>query len=253
MTTESPAFELERFRWSGPDRLEVSGRFAGLGNEVKDAVLVVRGPAGAQELTAVPGSVWDGPTEGGRWHARFAWPTAPTAFDAAELRIGDALVVELPDPPGRRRSLASRHLEVRRRAPGEEPPAVADAEPDVPTAQLRLQAQLLVAREEARELRGELERAQEDLAATRTALESERERHAANAEQFRHDLADVQAAAEEAVAAATGRVAELEAAAGEMDTLRAQADEHERLRTAVGEARAALEAVLDRLPAAPGR
>jgi chromosome segregation ATPase len=148
--------------------------------------------------------------------------------------------------------LASRHLEVRRRAPDQDSTAAAAATPDVPTAQLRLQAQLLVAHEEARELRGDLERAREDLAATRTALESERARHAADAEQFRHDVADVQAAAEEAVAAANGRVAELEAAAGEMDMLRAQAGDHERLRTAVGEARAALAAALDRLPAPGG-
>jgi hypothetical protein len=251
MTSGSPAFELERFSWRGPGRLEVAGRFAGLPGEVGEPVLVVRGPAGAQELTAEPGSVEGGSAEGERWHARFAWPAAPTAFDAAELHVGDALVVELPDPPGRHRPFASRRLEVRRRKPDEES-VVGNTDPDVPTDQLRLRAELLIAREEARELRGELERAHEDLAATRTALESERERHGADAEQFRRDLADVQLAAEEAVAAANGRVAELQAAAGEVEALRAQAHEHESLRTAVGETRAALEAALIRLPAAPG-
>jgi chromosome segregation ATPase len=65
---------------------------------------------------------------------------------------------------------------------------------------LRLQADLLAAQEDIRELRAELQRAQEDLANTREALEAERARNGANAEEFRQALATVRKSAEEALA-----------------------------------------------------
>ena len=64
--TQRMTFELERFAWAGPDRLEVSGTFAGLRHAPDDdPVLVVSGGDGSHDLVAVPGSL-SGPPEDGR-------------------------------------------------------------------------------------------------------------------------------------------------------------------------------------------
>jgi hypothetical protein len=245
-------FELEHFTWGGPDRLEVVGRFTGLDeSEAGEPTLTVRGPDGVQRLEAVPGSV-SGSPGGGRWRAEFAWREAPAAFEVAELELGEHLVVVLPDPTGRPRRFGRQVLEVRRTGPAE---ANGDVSPGTSTDRVRLQADLLVAREEARELRGELDRARDELATHRAALDAARRRHADDAERFRRELAEVSVAAEEAVAAdraaaqrlrdqlaerdqalegaraeteaLRGRVAELEVVAGEAEALRGRVAELE--------------------------
>ena len=103
MASQGATFELERFEWGAPDRLELSGRFIGLGGVSADApMLVVVGNDRVHRLSAVPHSAAGPPGEGRRWQAAFAWHGPPVAFDVAELQLGPDLVVELPEPAPRR-------------------------------------------------------------------------------------------------------------------------------------------------------
>ena len=100
MASEGATFELERFEWGAPDRLELSGRFIGLRGVSADApMLVVVGDDRVHRLPAVSGSVAGPPEEGRRWQAAFAWHGPPVAFDVAELQLGSDLVVELSARP----------------------------------------------------------------------------------------------------------------------------------------------------------
>jgi hypothetical protein len=193
------SFRLERFDWAAPDRMELAGRFVGLGDDAPDdpPVLVVRGPEHTRRLPAVPDSVSGSPTGGERWGAAFAWEDAPTAFEAAELELGPDFIVALPEPGSRRRSVRHQVLEVHR----EDAPDKA-VSPAPAAERLRLQADLAAAHEETRGLRIELARLHEDLDNTRAALEAERARAAESADGFRDALAAVRASGEEALAAA---------------------------------------------------
>ena len=103
MGTET--FELERFVWATPDRLEIDGRFVGLGDTPPgDPVLVLRGEDQTHRLPAVSnGAAMD---DQGQWHAAFAWQEAPTAFGAVQLEPRDEPLPALPARPGRRRTEA---------------------------------------------------------------------------------------------------------------------------------------------------
>jgi hypothetical protein len=216
-TVSGATFELDRFAWAAPDRLELSGRFAGIDDALRDAILVVRGQDWVQRLPAVPET--EPPDPSGRWRAAFAWLEAPAAFDGATLELGDDLSVELPAPRSRRRPFHHELLEVRGRdgtpvaepesaEPDAEvddaPPAPAPAEPESSlvdaAVRLRLQADLLAAHEEARQLEAALERANAELARTRADLDTARAAQDADAERFRKGLASVRAAAEETLA-----------------------------------------------------
>jgi len=100
MTSGGPAiFELERFAWEAPDRLELSGRFIGLPEGSAEApVLVVVARDRVHRLPAVPDDDAGPPEEGRPWRAAFEWQDAPVAFDFAELQLGSDIVVELPKP-----------------------------------------------------------------------------------------------------------------------------------------------------------
>jgi hypothetical protein len=265
-------FELERFVWGAPDRLEISGTFSGVADPPADSpVLVVRGNGDTHRLPAVLDSVSGPPEDGRRWLAAFAWQEAPVAFDAAVLEFGDNFAVELPEPGARRQLFRHQVLEVRRpgaAAPDEEAVAAAPAEEPVAAAPsgaepVRLEAELLAAQEELREAGAALQRAQAEVARAREDLTGERERTAADAERFRAGLARVQQSAADAIAAKDAeldamraqvaeldalraRVAELEAAGDEAGKLRS---ERERARGAADEARAQTEQLLGRLTA----
>jgi hypothetical protein len=258
-------FELERFAWGAPDRLELAGRFSGLSAPPPGApVLVVRGPERTQRLPAVPETREDD-ADGrgsGRWHAAFAWVEAPAAFDAAALELGEDMVIELPDPRPRRRAFRHEVLPIRRVGGDGAPVAPA---PGDGAERLRLQADLLTAREEARELQQALQRATEGLVRAHEDLEATRTEHAADAERFRDGLATVRDTAEEAVAAeraaaeqARAERAELEAAlvearagveaavaAGRADAERALAEERTAAQAAIEAERQAAAAALD--------
>jgi hypothetical protein len=250
-------FQLERFVWGAPDRLEIAGTFAGVGEPPAESpVLVVRGNGGTHRLPAMVDSVSGPPEDGQRWLAAFGWQEAPVAFGAAVLEFGDDFVVELPEPGARRQLFRHQLLAVRRPRAAAPKAEVAEPEPaPAPTGadQVRLEAELLAAQEEVREARTALRRTEAELDRAREDLSGERERTAADADRFRAGLARVQQSAADAIAAKDAelealraRVAELEAAGDEAAHLRS---ERERARGAADEARAQTEQLLERLTA----
>ena len=95
------SFELERFVWTEPDRLEVTGRWSGLeGRRLGRPVLTLSIGDDQRRLTALPGGHLRG---AGAWHAVFSYDGDPAAITGAELEVGRRLVVELPAPPRKRR------------------------------------------------------------------------------------------------------------------------------------------------------
>jgi hypothetical protein len=228
-------FELESFSWNGPDRLELTGRFDGLGDAPAGApVLVVRGRDTAHRLPAVDDGRRGPPADGQRWSAVFAWQQAPIPFDDAELELGDELVVGLPSPGGRGLRFRHRVFEVRAAAAapdsdGDGGPPREEVTPGSGVERLQLESALLTAQQEAHELRAALALAQEDLGRARADLAAERDGRSADAERFREALEHVRASASEAVAVEQAASEQLlqearSAAAAELDGLRAEAD-----------------------------
>jgi chromosome segregation ATPase len=222
MTRHSPVFELARFAWGGPDRLELAGRFVGLSDLPADApTLVISGANGVHRLPVVPASLSGPPEDGGRWEAEFAWQEAPVAFDAATLEFGDTVVVELPEPSARRTRARRQILRVSRERSQEEQPIHSEPEPaedrspreEIAQAngvqQLRAQAELLATEEALRDARANLQRSQEELTRARDDLESERELRKLDGKRFRQNLAEMSAAAERALATQQSAVREL--------------------------------------------
>lgn len=190
-TTSAPAygrrFELQRFAWGAPDRLELAGTFNGLDAPPADLpVLVLRGAERTHRLLAAADDVSGAPENGQPWRAAFVWQEAPAAFEAAVLQLGGELAVDLPEPGADDAEPGIVELPIRLR-PG--------------TDRLRLEAELLTAGEELREAQSALHRTEEELRRARADLEAEREGRAADAVRFREGLAHVRKSAEEALAA----------------------------------------------------
>ena len=96
------SFELERFAWTEPDRLEVTGRWTGLeGRRLGRPVLLLSIGDDQRRLTALPGGHLRGSEA---WRAVFSYDGDPAAITGAELEVGRRLVVELPAPPRKRRA-----------------------------------------------------------------------------------------------------------------------------------------------------
>ncbi|MGZ8635134.1 MAG: hypothetical protein ACXWZZ_14935 [Solirubrobacteraceae bacterium] len=204
MPTKPPTFELARFTWGAPDRLELSGRFRGLPEGPTGLPeLLISGANGEYRLPVLPNSL-SGPLANGRpWDAVFAWQEPPVAFDAARLTFGGDLVVELPSPDARRTRRRTLVVSRMRSKPAngavgqvEEAPAASDG-----VQQLRAQAELLATQEALAEARSTLQRTQEELARVRDDLGSEREQRSADAVRFRGALAEMRDTAEGALAA----------------------------------------------------
>src|SRR5690348_7919638 len=85
-------FALERFSWVTPDRLELSGTFAGIGEAPGgEPVVVVRAADREVRLPAVAETVSGAPEDGRPWQAHFAWQEVPVAFESATLAFGDEM------------------------------------------------------------------------------------------------------------------------------------------------------------------
>jgi hypothetical protein len=191
MTSDPATFELERFAWGAPDRLELSGRFIGLPDVSAEApVLVVVGRDRVHRLPALPDDDAGPPEEGRPWRAAFAWPEAHVAFDFAELQLGSDIVVELPKPdPTRTRFRRG----VRSAA-------------EQPSPELRKARKLIEAKDAAIEkLRGELEaaaarhtEAESEARAELVALRAELERTRKEAHAARVQLSQTRSAVDEA-------------------------------------------------------
>jgi hypothetical protein len=207
-------FELRRFAWGTPDRLELSGTFGGLPETPTGAapVLVVQAGERVHRLAAVPDSL-DGPPADGRvWQAQFAWQDPPVAFHRAELQFGADLIVELPEPGFKRRLARPRMLKVRT-APAGGPDPRAETEPVAPVnrraASVGSQVELLAAKEEVREAQTALQQTQAELTRAREDLQAERDGRAGDGERFREGLARVRESAEEALTAEQVTVTQL--------------------------------------------
>src|SRR5918992_1975301 len=101
---EQTGFELERFRWSEPDRLEVEGRWFGVRGRrfVRPSLTVRVGARGRRRLLALlEHKPWTA-DEGEPWIAAFPWDGPHDEVGDAELEVG-SLTVELPPPSGARR------------------------------------------------------------------------------------------------------------------------------------------------------
>ena len=255
------AFELERFGWSEPGRLEVVGRWSGLeGRRLGRPVLTVEAGGHRRRLTGLPGGQLAG---GAEWRATFACDDDPDAITGVVLEVGRRLVVDLPPPRKRRRAKADQSLErLHEERLRREAAEASLAERDAELVSLREEADAALAEREneAEALRSELTAAQEALA----AAEQERERLAGELERVTADLGirdqELTTAHEElrratveaeerlaAERAATTEVREKLATAREEaeSTITAEAEETERLRVELEAAREETERTLE--------
>jgi hypothetical protein len=283
MARTRPTFELARFAWGTPDRLELAGRFVGLADLPADAPeLVISGANGVHRLPVVPESLSGPPEDGGRWEAVFAWQDAPVAFDVAKLEFGDDIIVELPEPSARRTRARRQTLEVsQQRTEEREDTAPAEVGQGNGVEQLRVHAELLATQESLRDAQTNLQRSEAELIRVRDELASERELRSADSERFRQGLAEMSGAAQQEVAreqraaqqagaelrdalelieALRERVAALEEAGQESDQLRADLEvarmqaaeagaELDQTRSALADVRSDAERLLGRLSA----
>src|SRR4051812_10659422 len=103
--TDGATFQLDRFEWAAPDRLEIAGSFDGVDAASVAPTLVVGSGDDARRLTGTPG---DSKADGDQWTAAFLWQEPPVAFEAAELELGHGLSVVLPAPGSSDEALAIR-------------------------------------------------------------------------------------------------------------------------------------------------
>jgi hypothetical protein len=204
-------FSLERFAWDTPDRLEVSGWFAGVVAEASQPpTLVVRAGDISVRLPVVAKRLSPPPRVGRHWSAAFAWDDAPAAFEHARLEVGE-MAVDLPQPHPRRARRGDQVFDVRRTG------VVGRPDTTSATDRLALQTAQLLVREETSSLRNTVEQLQRDLERAQADVEAERRHRAADSERFRDGLARVRASAEEAIAVERATAA---AAAEELDDAR---------------------------------
>jgi len=251
VATEQTGFQLERFQWSGPDRLEVEGRWFGVrGRRFIRPVLTVQFEGRRRRLLAMlEHKPWQA-DENESWIAAFPWDGPTDGVSKAELEVG-ALTVDLPPPGGSRRG--RRRPEPAKvppaaaaaaKAPPAEAPAPAKVTPaafEAPRAEMDVRP--AASRRPAFERHQQLER---ELAGARFELGRLRQRHDEKSQQLRaaaHQAAErLEAQAAEAVDAA-GRAEQASAEASHLrEALRrereGQGAELERLRAADAEARA---------------
>ena len=124
---EQTGFELDRFQWSGDDRLEVEGRWFGVrGRRFVRPVLTLRVAGGRRRLLAVLEHKPWAADEGAAWIAAFPWEGSHEAVGDAELEVG-ALTVDLPPPGGKRsRNVFARGCAHAAKKSGRAPKAGAD-------------------------------------------------------------------------------------------------------------------------------
>jgi hypothetical protein len=235
------AFEVQRFEWTSPDRLELVGRWFGLrGQRFLRPTLDVQVDGERRRMLAVLEHKPWAPEEGRDWVAAFTWRGEPGNFDDAELTVSPDLAVQLPAPGG-----SVEHGEV---------PVATEAADRRPARRPRsavLEAELAAALAESERLGAELERTRRTHSeAAKELRERIRDEHAKiRAVQDELDEARVQIAV--AHAAATEEADELRdrlaAAAAERDAATVVRDE---ALAAAEDARRAHEDALQKLSAA---
>jgi hypothetical protein len=245
------AFELQRFTWTEPDRLEVTGRWTGLeGRRLGRPVLTLTIGDEQPRLTALPGGHLRG---SGEWRALFSFNGDPATVSGAELEVGRRLVVDLPAP--RKRKPRPDDEALREERARREVAEATIAERDAEIVGLRDEAETVIGEREA-----EIETLREQVAAIEAAqaelqqqLEQMTTDLAARDEELATARADVQAAHDDveqrlaAERAATTEVREKLATAREEAeaTMETESQETERLRAELLSAREETERLLE--------
>jgi hypothetical protein len=241
------AFELERFAWTPPDRLEVVGRWSGLeGRRLGRPVLTLAVGDEKVRLTAHPGGHF---TRSGKWSAMFSYDGNPEDVAGAELEVGRRLVIDLP-PPRRRKAPVDTGALDQERTRREELEATL-AERDAEITGLRDEAETALGERDNR-----IEALEAEVAELRTkveAAEQERELLRAELEAARAETqtarAEVDASAErlQAERAAAAEIREKLATAREeaQSTIDTEAHETERLRAELQAAREETERTIE--------
>src|SRR4051794_4980431 len=189
------SFELARFEWTTPDRLEVEGRWHGVGRRLPRPTLVVDVEGRRLRLRALPD---EGAAEPDGWVAAFPWEGEMPVLPGAELEVGRGIVVDLPRP---------------RRSKARGAAAVA-AGPTAPIqASTRDERDATPGREEV-----------ERLLAVLTGSRADADQAVARAEAAEAEAATLRTRAEEAEAEAATLRARAEDAEGEAATFREEAD-----------------------------
>src|SRR5687768_14383636 len=92
---EDISFELARFEWVTPERLEVEGTWRGVRRGLARATLVMEVDGRRRRLRALP----EDTGSHAKWTAAFAWPGDDLPHvPGAELEVGRGIVVDLPRP-----------------------------------------------------------------------------------------------------------------------------------------------------------
>jgi hypothetical protein len=248
------AFELERFEWTSPERLELVGHWSGLRGQrfLRPTLDVLVDGERRRMLADLEHKPW-APEEASDWVAAFTWRGEPGSFDEAELTVSPDLAVQLPAPGGSvDPGVVARAGAAADRRPARRPRSVVlEAELAAALAEVeRVGQELEQARgahsEAGKELRERLRGEQARIRALETELEQARAQiasaEAAAAEQADRLRDERDAAAAERDAATVAR----EAALAEADDARAGRDEALQRLSAVEAERDALAEARDR-------
>jgi hypothetical protein len=220
------AFEVERFEWVAPDRLEVAGRWFGLrGHRFLRPTLDVEVAGERRRMLAVLEHKPWAAEEGEEWLAAFEWAGAPAKLDDAELTVSPDLSVQLPLPEADDSEVEATVPAGERRPARRPRTAILEGELAAALAEVeRLNDELDSLREShseaARELRERARTAQEDASRLETELGEARERIAAVEEEADRRTA---AAEEDAARQVEQAREEREAATAASDAARAEA------------------------------
>jgi DNA repair exonuclease SbcCD ATPase subunit len=241
------AFELERFAWTPPDRLEVVGRWSGLeGRRLGRPVLTLAVAGEKVRLTSHPGGRF---SRSGQWSAVFSFDGEPEDVAGAELEIGRRLVIDLPPPRRRKAPVDTGELEREQRRREELEATLAERDAEI--TGLRDEAETALGERDSR-----IEALEAEMAEMRTKLEEaeqERELMRAELEAARAETqtarAEVDASAErlQAERAAAAEIREKLATAREeaQSTIDTEAHETERLRAELQAAREETERTIE--------
>jgi hypothetical protein len=199
----STSFELARFEWADPTRLEVEGTWNGVSRLRARATLVIEVDGRRRRLRALAG---DGGTPE-KWSAAFGWDgDGIPRLEGAELEVGHGIVVDLPRP---------RSSKARAQLPKEPIPATTRDDKDAGPG--RAEAERIIAALDS--ARAEAEEARETLTRVRAERDDLRARvaDAEDADQLRAEVEDLRTRA--------GEADELRRRAEEADGLRAEAED----------------------------
>ncbi|MFL5886369.1 MAG: hypothetical protein ACJ77M_14955 [Thermoleophilaceae bacterium] len=213
---DTASFDLERFEWTAPDRVEVAGHWLGVrGLRFMRPTLELRTEDGERHrlLALLEHKPWAS-EDGREWVAAFPWKGERVQLASAELAAGPSVTVELPLPGGRSSKPKGRVPAKQPRRPATS--ASSDGDRDE-RLKLRLERDgALAARDAARSERDEA-------LASRDAALRERDdalRQAAEVEQARELRSELDALRFERDGAKSAR----DEARAELDALKAERD-----------------------------